>query len=569
MTLAAMQTVNVYPHGGETRGSWILGAYAPGVPHPAFSYGYNNLAVQRPPDPSEWPSAVDASGEFYYIDSQHPSATDASNPQGYPDQPRATIPEGTFPEGAVVIVIGGAGYPDYSITGDGLWTLTMPGTAANKCFFVGEGLQRPKLASKVRLNGCSHFISYGFETSSQFEVVAYTGGTEVSHYTTLRDWIFLGDGTNAVGTPIGLDGYEDDIGSNHVRSTYCTIANCDIQAYGYNEPDATSESDRHGCKVNQNFDYVWYIDNHCTDMSGDCIQAGNAGISNVVRPTHIWIARNDMHDCMENAVDIKNASHVIVSQNLMYDFNQINIDPDIQDTYNGLIVHDFASYVYIINNIVYNCGIGLLLQECDAYAVVGNIVYNCTTVDEARYNPDSGYGEGVGIHVRARGDTFGYIAHNTVFDCSKHIQIAGPVEALCVNNIESSRNRDDGHSMTWANGSDADPGTYNYNTFHEPNVGRSVSFDRGTAQFDFAGWQGQGHEVNGNERDPLMVDPANQDFNLQSGSPERNSGTVINLYSEFLTEFSGINSGGYSLRIDKDINGNIRGTTRGALEYAA
>lgn len=557
----------MYPHGGETKGSWILGTYAVSVPHSAFEYGYNNLAVQRPPDPSEWPGAVDASGEFYYIDSQHPNATDTSNPQGWPNQPRATIPEGTFPEGAVIIVIGGAGYPDYTVGGDGRWTLTMPGTAANKCFFVGEGPQRPTLANKVRLNGCSHFISYGFQTSSQFEVVAYDAGTEVSHYTTLRDWVFLGDGTNAVGTPISADGYEDPVGTNHVRSTYLTVANCNIQAYGYDEADATTESDRHGLKVNQNFDYVWYVGNYCTDMSGDCIQVGNAGIANLVRPTHVWIAKNTMHDTAENAVDIKNASHVVISENVMYGFNRINVT--LQDTYNGLIVHDGASYVYILNNLVSDCGIGLLVQECDSYAIVGNIVFNCREVDPADYVPDSGYGNGVGIHARARGEVFAYIAHNTVYDCSKHYQIAGPVECQFVNNIGVSRNRDDGHSMTWANGSDADPGTYDYNTWDEPNPSRNVSFDRGTAQFDFAGWQGQGHETNGNERDPLLVDPANQDFNLQASSPERNTATPINFFSEFLTEFSGINSGGYSLRADIDRNGNIRGLDRGALGYAA
>ncbi len=558
MTLPALQDITVYPHGGETKGSWILGAYAPGVPHPAFSYGYNNLSVQRPPDPSEWPAAVDASGEFYYVDSQHPSATDDSNPQGYPNQPRLTIPEGVFPAGAVVIVIGGAGYPVYTVGGDSRWTLTMPGTAANKCFFVGEGPQRPEIDKNVRITGSSHFITYGFKTSSKFEVWGPGAAADISSYITIRDWQFEATGTSLDPGPIAAQGYD---AAN--KSTYFTVFGCDFRAYGDDGPLA-SENDRHAFKPEQDFNHIWYLGNTGTDLSGDCIQVGSAGTPEANRCQYVFIARNIMFDTMENAVDIKRAQYVIISTNLMYTFHRDNTNA--QDTYAAIVVHDDPDHIYIINNLIYDTGFGMEISGSTNTAIVGNIIYNTRTINEAGYNGDSAFGDTAAIQYRGNTGT-GYVVHNTCYNFSKGVQFAADLTVTCVNNIITGRNRADGHSMMWANNGDADSGTYDYNTYYEPT--HSVSFDRGITTYTFAQWQALGFEANGQNQDPRLVDAANNDFNLLSDSPCRDSGVAINLYSEFLSTFSTLETGGYSIRIDIDRNNNIRGLTRGALEYAA
>jgi len=72
-----------------------------GIPAPSF--GLDEVA---PAAPAAWPGN-EAAG-YYYIDRTHPNATDSSNQYGYPDKPRATIPNyATFPAGTYIEVHGG------------------------------------------------------------------------------------------------------------------------------------------------------------------------------------------------------------------------------------------------------------------------------------------------------------------------------------------------------------------------------------------------------------------------------------------------------------------------------
>lgn len=47
------------------------------------------------------------------------------------------------------------------------------------------------------------------------------------------------------------------------------------------------------------------------------------------------------------------------------------------------------------------------------------------------------------------------------------------------------------------------------------------------------GHAAEGYDANGLHENPLMVDPANQDFTLQSGSPCRNAGADVGLLLDF------------------------------------
>jgi len=574
MVLASTQSFSLFNHGGTNKGSWELGAYAVGVPHPAFSYGYNNLAITRPADPSDWPLSEDSNGLFYYIDSQHPSATDTANTYGYPNQPRATIPEGSFSAGTVMIIVGGSGYPAYTIAGDSRWTMTMPGTIPSKCFVVGEGDEKPKLNKEFRLTGSSHVIFYNIEFSRpdgvSFAVNGINAISDVSSYITVRECTLSGDGVDYGNkSAISNQGYDADN-----INQYVTLFNNLIKDYGENNASAT-ENDFHAFKPEQDAAYIWYIGNTSRNLGGDCIQVGSATTPDANRCKYVWIAKNDMSNTFENAVDIKNCQYIVVSDNDMYNFERVNTTAS--NTFLASVTHDNGDSVYFINNRVRQCGMGFNCTGITDMWYVGNIIYDTAAVDTGGYDGDTAFGDTACIQFRG-GSSTGGILHNTFYDFSKGIQTANDPSVAILNNVITGRNRSDGHSLMFADASGYTNAIIDNNCYYEPT--HAVSFDRGTTTENLSTFQtNTGLEANAVSADPLLVNPASQDFNLQSGSPCRNAGTAnvfvpgtsTTVYQQFLTNFSGIAAGGYSLAINIDQNGITRDSSPdiGALEYVA
>lgn len=83
----------------------------------------------------------------------------------------------------------------------------------------------------------------------------------------------------------------------------------------------------HGVWVGDNSRRTWIVDNEISENDGDSIQV-NACQGQHCRtigeperePKYVFIGRNKMHDDCENAVDLKDSEHVIISQNEAYGY---------------------------------------------------------------------------------------------------------------------------------------------------------------------------------------------------------------------------------------------------------
>src|SRR5438132_478460 len=117
-----------------------------GIPAPPFA-----LDMVAPAVPSPWTGAVTG---FYYIDNTSGAATDTSNPNGWPAQPRLTIPT-TIPAGSVVEVHGG---PYIYPSGAGFTNVTANGTASRWVWIRGIG--RPVIKG-IGLDQSQQFIMAG------------------------------------------------------------------------------------------------------------------------------------------------------------------------------------------------------------------------------------------------------------------------------------------------------------------------------------------------------------------------------------------------------------------------
>jgi hypothetical protein len=252
-----------------------------GVPPPSFG-----IAQQAPSPPSPW--TVETAG-FYFVDSTHPRASDTVS-YGTPTQPRRSIPA-VVPAGSLVEVRGGPYTTPVSIGG--------PGTAAAPIFY--RGVSKPALQSDIprrrRLDVTgSYVIVEGFDFVNTFASLL---GTHLAiRDNEIRDQAIAPGGCGV-----------------------CTRSSSDVVIFRnhiHHNGDATMSrpNDIHGVQVAAGAQRIWIVDNHIHHNGGDSVQINSGRAGPLAR--FIYIGRNEMHHDRENAVDIKQAADVIVSQNTCY-----------------------------------------------------------------------------------------------------------------------------------------------------------------------------------------------------------------------------------------------------------
>ena len=248
----------------------------------------------------------------HYVDNTDPAATDADNPFGTPRRPRKTLPL-RLPAGSVVEAHGGP-YVLRSST-----TIAAEGTADRPVFlraapsekavwieagpkakwlvladsyFVVENLHLRRLSLRVcdsgerrggkRRDGAEAPKRSDCIVLRSCEVSEAPGGAAVA-----------AGGSHAV----AFNNYVHHTG-NHV------------------EPD-----DRHGLHVGDGAEKAWLVDNHVHHSSGDGVQFCHGARER--GPRFVYVGRNVFHDDVENAIDIKYATDVIISQNTCYGYRQV------------------------------------------------------------------------------------------------------------------------------------------------------------------------------------------------------------------------------------------------------
>lgn len=258
---------------GQSAGA---GTWTPivGIPEPPFGI------VEEPPAlPANWTS--DVSG-FYYV---CPSCANATNVGlGSPVAPLRDIP-GNVAGGEVVVLAGGlnGGSFNYSCS------KTMP------CYFVADSANPPVMSGATTFNG-SYVIVDGLHVTLPQGVSGSTLGLGGDH-------VVFRNGRISGNLASGGGGCE---GSFHV------FYNNDISDNG--DVNASNDQDRHGLKVGGN--NIWIIGNRFTRNSGDGVQVGDIGTR--ASTYNIYIGGNIAHGNKQTGFWVKEAEHVIISQNLAY-----------------------------------------------------------------------------------------------------------------------------------------------------------------------------------------------------------------------------------------------------------
>jgi hypothetical protein len=287
----------------------------------------------------------------------------------------------------------------------------------------------------------------------------------------------------------------------------------------HNNGDSASpvEIDIHGIKPDSGSSYIWYVDNHVHHNGGDAIQIGDAA-SKEPWVHHVFVGRNTMHEDREEAVDIKRARDVIVSENVAYGYVR-------SSTSRGgvAVAHDKGEWIWFIANTAHSSAEGFVSTGSKNYFVVGNLLYNLHHAPhDAGYNPASHFAEHA---IHTRGTTNSVIVNNTIWDVDAGIRLGDP--GVVVNNL-IGKLAQPSHHVAFASTVVAAEATFSNNLFvGSPTVqrGSSLSFGLGGCRHCL------------NPRDPGIIDPAKNDYRIRPDSAAVDAGAEAAVYAIFETRY--------------------------------
>jgi len=384
-----------------------------GIPTPDFGMISASPLVEATHCPN-WPGS--ASTNCYYVDRTHGSATDTANTNGYPNQPRLTIPTSLSTIGTAFLVkVAGSGY---SISSSPTWTYT--GTSDAPIYIVGDGTF-PDFdggASKrtITLSG-----AYTALIGLEWVNVGFSFGTNASHVAISYNHFYGNTGSGGSTIGWGTDTTDTVVYRNYGHDNGPTIP-------------LVSEADNHFAKPSTsatNTTRLWYLANHVHDNSGDGFQCGSDPADADVAgwPSFIYLGGNVLHHNGENAIDIKACKDVIISENDMYDYRDSYAPGDPGAC---LVVHGLDSTpvgsdpdsgtgalrTWVIFNRMHDCRIGIASTGQKDLRVLGNLFYGITVDSDQlgtyTYTAGSNTG-GSAMHSRANA-TSPVFQHNTVYN---------------------------------------------------------------------------------------------------------------------------------------------------------
>ncbi len=457
-----------------------------GVPVPEFgleeSYLIYNDPVARNADLNYSPNTA---GGYYthYVDNTAPGGCD-NGTNGNSANPRCNIPL-NLPEGSVVEVHGGP------YTGDRI-ILTANGTVEKPVYL--RGLSQAEMGvvhRRIRFVGTYLIIEHlNFDN----------GGWVVFHRTGSQDFM--------------------SFRHSEVQNGYGVWINTARNIVVYNNELHDSPT-YHGVELWEEADgntaRIWVIDNHMYNVN-DGLQACCYWSDG--EPEYVYIARNDIHDTVENAIDVKIGKHVIISENKLRGFA-------VSPTSNGdaIRLNDEGDMeeIWVIYNDISNSVLGIETwgTPFPAY-IVGNKIYNLSG------NSTRGIG----------GDHAGYVINNMIYSVDRGISERNAVIANNIISNVTSYHIDDGadvrNNLLWQDG-------------QQVTVTSAVCVDCV-------------------EEDPLFLDADSGDFHLVEGSPAIDAGTYSSEVEYVYNRFEEL----YGISIRKDFEGITRpqdGDSSGSAEW--
>jgi hypothetical protein len=349
-----------------------------GIPVPSFGIKetyrmYDEESARNP----ELTYHESPSGGYYthYID--YPTGNNSDNPFGTVESPRDTVPT-NLPAGSIVEVHGG---PVGRLLGYGNnTTWTASGTADMPVFI--RGVDTPIYTGGTYHAGFIIYISSSYLIIEGFEF----DNCHVS-----------------IGTSANVAVRNCEMHSVRSASTSPTqISNSTNTVYYNNHIHHNGlvpigmDKDVCGVVVYTNSIRTWIVDNEINNNDGDAIIINGSGGSYDpdVQPDYVYIGRNNLHGDKENAIDLKDSDHIIISQNVIYGYDKtprvFGADPNIRNTSNTsdhtalVLANEGNTSHWLLFNHIFDCGNAIAIHDnyvrTQSY-MIGNIINNINSVD--------------------------------------------------------------------------------------------------------------------------------------------------------------------------------------------
>ena len=489
-------TLLATPHPASAQGTWT-----PPIGIPAPSFGVTETI---PTLPSPWSSAVST---FYFVCPSCAGATDTNNPQGYPANPRQTIP-GTM-TGPAVVVLDGQIDINESFVGNG--------TASAPIYVTSYRPATPaKLTAGLFPRGAYIIFDHlwlGPQNSNDTDFGFGLG--EGAHHIAFRYSEIIGNAQRAGGVGLGTWSYTGSQSVSNVVIDHNTIHNI-------GDASSSADQDAHCVTLNGSNDHIWVTYNTLEYCSGDAMQV-EAQQGRKASIHHVYYGKNVADHNRQTGGWVKNATDVIFSQNVGHDFRNNSGGPGACFGFQ----YD-AEYVWFLFNEAYQCNIGIAISGTlvnpGLYAfVIGNLIH-----DTQSQAPTDVYNAGAMV---IRGGTNIYVVNNTMVNVDAGVNMPpGSAAVHYYNNILFNRTN-----------------ASTYDLYTEGSVSLDVKNNMFGTNARFGNASSGTAAILG---DPAFVNTAGGDYHLQTTSRAIDAGLTSDVYTTFLNR--------YGLDIRKDADGKTR-----------
>jgi len=512
-----------------------------GIPDPGVSWVLDPIDTDTPSRPDPW---VSEQNDYYYVNFE--TGSDTGNTYGWPDNPRATIPN-VLGAGAYVEVHGVDTSTGRTYTG---WE----GAASSPVWIVGQDGSEPSIRGDYELRNCDYVYMEeldfnGNSTYTEGALKIEGGCSFISiRNSFIRNYTW---GHNASG--IGIDA---DLGIGEGYTHDIVVYNNIFDSLG--DWETTEDEDFHGIQPRGEWQNsletynIWVLDNTFTRISGNATQ-----VTAVEDPQYaqycnnIYIGRNNISQGRQAGLWAKVSQDVIFSQNTIYNMRKHG-DSGLGDAFG---MQYGCNRLWIIFNTVYDCNFfyrqSATYSGADGYNtyLIGNKVYDIEDNDNAFTGEPSDQGTGIVFYAAADYGNL-YVVDNTMDDM---IQFYGN-DSGTDRSVELSGNICGDLKVRTDNAyiSDYDSDNLNVDYMLFSN-GDEDFFWNGTRYSSYSEWKAATSEC---VNCPTPADPlfsGTTDFILQTGSPAINENTPHFSYGLFQTLY------GIDIRLGHDEVGRPQG----------
>jgi len=487
-----------------------------GIPAPPF--GLNEVA---PATPSPWTTEVPG---FYYVDGTN--GTDNNGTYGTPAAPRKTIPF-TLPAGSVVELHG-----TYDQSHSAPRGFNCRGTAAQPVFVRGvDAASRPLIRRAWEASGSyCIFENLEFGAFDTSETGKITFLAPLDHAVVRHSELHgnLADGG------AGVDSFTPGATSSYVVFW-------DNSVHDTGNYQAPQDDDAGGIGIGGLTHHIWVIDNILYRNGRDAVTLNQgSGVGHPINGIqYVFIGRNQMYQNRQGGVATKEASDVVISQNVMWGHrpNSGGLGMGVTTLYN-------PERIWILFNTIYDTERGIGIPGAGSVYVIGNVLYNIHHTT-ATYDPADLFDAQTGEAIYFRNSLKVFIIANTIFDVDAGIVGTGNHEVHVLNNIIAQKTEPLARHIFLAtipsaeirnNLIDASPVI----SWNDPTVYTVSSF-----QSKFSSMASG--NLTGN---PLFTNAAAHDFHIAANSPARDKGLASAVYATFKSL--------YNVDLDRDAGGGLR-----------